>query len=135
MTQLVNSVNTDLNFGKTIEIDMANNLILAEREEHSREENHHHHKEAEAKAEGEKEAEAKAEGEKEGEAKAEGEKEGEAKAEGEKEGETEGEEVAAFIPTVDFGAEHLIYFGAGLLSLALLAVVIIWVKGYSGENE
>ena len=124
MTQLVNSVNTDLNFGKIVEIDMANNLILAEREEHSREENHHH-KEAEAREEGEKEAEAREEGE----------KEVEAREEGEKEGENEGEEVAAFIPTVDFGAEHLIYFGAGLLSLALLAVVIIWVKGYSGENE
>ena len=113
MTQLVNSVNTELNFGKIVEIDMANNLILAEREEHSHKEHH----------------------QKEGEARKEGEKEGEARKEGEKEGETEGEEVAAFIPTVDFGAEHLIYFGAGLLSLALLAVIIIWVKGYSGESE
>ena len=122
MTQLVNSVNTDLSFGKIVELDMANNLILAEREEHSREENHQ--KEAEAREEGEKEVEAREEGKEEVEAREEG-----------KEGETEGEEVAAFIPTVDFGAEHLIYFGAGLLSLALLAVVIIWVKGYSGENE
>ena len=123
MTQLVNSVNTELNFGKIVEIDMANNLILAEREEHSHKEHH------------QKEGEARKEGEKEGEARKEGEKEGEARKEGEKEGETEGEEVAAFIPTVDFGAEHLIYFGAGLLSLALLAVIIIWVKGYSGESE
>ena len=133
MTQLVNSVNTELNFGKIVEIDMANNLILAEREEHSHKE--HHQKEGEARKEGEKEGEARKEGEKEGEARKEGEKEGEARKEGEKEGETEGEEVAAFIPTVDFGAEHLIYFGAGLLSLALLAVIIIWVKGYSGESE
>ncbi|MGF1487917.1 MAG: hypothetical protein ACFBSE_12580 [Prochloraceae cyanobacterium] len=136
MTQLLNSINTDLNFGTTVKIDMANNLILAREEHHQ--EGEHHNKEAEAK-EGEhhhKEAEAK-EAEhhhKEAEAK-EGEhhhKEGEHHKEAEGE---EGEEVAAFVPTTDFSAEYIIYFGAGLLSLAILAVVIIWIKEYSSEGE
>ena len=125
MAQLINLVSTDFSFGRVVKIDMANNLILAQ--------DHHHQKEAEAEEEGkhhhhQKEAEAKEEGKHHHH-----QKEAEAKEEGEEE--KEGEEVAQFVPTTDFVAENIIYFGSALLSIAILAVILIWIRGISSSGE
>ena len=139
MTQLINSVNSGPVYAKIVKIDMNNNLILAH------EQGEHHHKEGhhEEKKEGHHEEKVEAKEEKEGEEK-EHHKEAKEEKEGhheEKEGHheekerEEGEEVPAFVPTTDFTAEYIIYFGAGLLSIALIAVFILWAQRYSDSNE
>jgi len=145
MTQLINSVNSSPIYAKIVKIDMNNNLILAqEHGEHHHKEGHHEEKKEghhEEKKEGHHEEKVEAKEGKEGEEKEHHKEAKEGHHEEEKEGHheekerEEGEEVPAFVPTTDFTAEYIIYFGAGLLSIALIAVFILWAQRYSDSNE